>query len=163
MRVLGSIGVSFVCGCSIGMSACWQTKSRGRYFTEGKSKPPSEGCGYDPLPPRLHARLPRLRAAGARRSRVGDSEGGDAMKRPWCCPEPRCEPVHQLTNEDDLSVPVPGDSFICFGQPPAEIRFEYDGNEHANSLRSCHYTPLKGVVANQENRDDWALIGGAYT
>lgn len=51
--------------------------------------------------------------------------------RPWCCVEPRCIPLHQLANVDDLSVPVPGDSFICFGRMPAGIRFEYDGDVHA--------------------------------
>lgn len=71
-------------------------------------------------------------------------------------------PIHQLANED-LAVPAPGDSFVCFGRMPVGIEFSYDGDRHANDLRSCHYTPLKGLIANQENRDDWAMLGRAYT
>jgi hypothetical protein len=63
---------------------------------------------------------------------------------------------------DDLSVPVPGDSFLCFGRMPHEIVFIYDGDKHRNDLRSCSYTPLKGVIANQENVDDWRMLGDAY-
>ena len=83
--------------------------------------------------------------------------------RPWCCPEPRCTPVHQLANQDSLGAPIPGDSFLCFGRMPQEIVFVYDGDEHRNDLRSCCYTPLKGVVANQENEDDWRLLSMAYS
>lgn len=83
--------------------------------------------------------------------------------RPWCCPEPRCSPLHQLRDADaeDVSTPQPGESFVCFGVAP-EVTFAYDGVEHANDLRSCHYTPLKGLIAYQENADDWAAIRAAY-
>lgn len=79
------------------------------------------------------------------------------QQRPWCCPEPRCRPVHLLT-EAELA---PGESFICFGDAPP-VTFVYDGVEHANDARSCHYTPLKGLIAYQESLDDWAAIRGAY-
>ena len=88
---------------------------------------------------------------------------GRHFNRPWCCPEPRCTPVHQLGNEAvDLSRPTPGESFLCFGEAP-EVVFIYDGVEHKNDLRSCSYTALKGVIANQENRDDWWLLARHYT
>lgn len=80
--------------------------------------------------------------------------------RPWCCPDPRCTPLHQLANES-LAKPSPGESFICFGRM-SEVEFTYDGSEHKNDLRSCHYTPLKGLIANQENEDDWRMVGRAY-
>lgn len=55
----------------------------------------------------------------------------------------------------------PGASFVCFGKAP-EVAFTYDGVEHVNDLRSCHYTPLKGLTANQENADDWEALKAAY-
>lgn len=88
------------------------------------------------------------------------------MVRPWCCPEPRCTPVYALGEValvENAGVPMPGESFICFGKMPERIEFVYDGCDHANDLRSCHYTPLKGVVANQENADDWRAIVNAYS
>ena len=85
----------------------------------------------------------------------------DSPPRPWCCPEPRCQPIHQLAN-GDLSTPRPGDSFLCFGRMPRGIVFIYDGDRHRNDLRSCSYTPLKGVIANMENLDDWKMLGRAY-
>lgn len=78
--------------------------------------------------------------------------------RPWCCPEPRCIPVHLLSEVETLS---PGESFVCFGDAPP-VRFEYDGVLHENDTRSCHYTPLKGLIAYQESADDWAALHGAY-
>ena len=86
----------------------------------------------------------------------------ESVNRPWCCVEPRCTPIHQLKEADDLAVAEPGESFICFGRMPAGIKFVYDGVEHPNDLRSCHYTPLKGVVANQEHPGDWMLVRDAY-
>lgn len=83
-------------------------------------------------------------------------------KRPWCCPEPRCFPVHQLSDNPDLSRPSPGDSFSCWGRLGSEVSFVYDGVDHRNDLRSCHYTPLKGLVMWQENEDDWMLLRDAY-
>lgn len=85
-----------------------------------------------------------------------------APARPWCCPEPRCTPLHQLSDSDDLSTPTPGDSFSCWGRLGAEVAFSYDGVDHRNDLRSCHYTPLKGLVMWQENADDWMLLRDAY-
>jgi hypothetical protein len=78
--------------------------------------------------------------------------------RPWCCPEPRCQPIHQIANEEL----TPGESFSCFGRAP-EVAFSYDGVEHFNDLRSCHYTPLKGLIAYQENANDWRMLAGAYS
>lgn len=85
-----------------------------------------------------------------------------SLERPWCCPEPRCTPVHQLANLDDLGGPAPGESFLCFGRMDRPVEFVYDGVAHRNDLRSCSYTPLKGVVAYHENADDWRAIAGAY-
>lgn len=82
-------------------------------------------------------------------------------ERPWCCPEPSCTPIHQLANEP-LDQPNPGESFICFGRMAEGIEFVYDGSDHKNDLRSCAYTPLKGLIANQENADDWRMLGRAY-
>lgn len=45
---------------------------------------------------------------------------------------------------------------------PEEVAFVYDGSDHANDLRSCHYTPLKGLIANQENEGDWRILCRAY-
>ena len=82
--------------------------------------------------------------------------------RPWCCPEPRCVPVHTLSGSDQpLSQATPGETFLCFGAAP-KVRFEYDGVEHVNDTRSCTYTPLKGVISYQENADDWRAITNAY-
>jgi hypothetical protein len=61
--------------------------------------------------------------------------------RPWCCPEPRCTPLHLLAE-----AAAPGESFVCFGK----------------DLRSCHYTPLKGLIAYQENRGDWEAMRAGY-
>lgn len=82
--------------------------------------------------------------------------------RPWCCPEPRCAPLHLLRDGDASRTAVePGESFVCFGHAP-EVAFTYDGVEHSNDLRSCHYSPLKGVVAFQENREDWEALKAGY-
>ncbi len=85
------------------------------------------------------------------------------LRRPWCCVEPRCTAIHQLANRSDLSDARPGDSFACFGIMPQQIVFTYDGDRHENDLRSCVYTPLKGMVAWQENANDWAMMRDAYT
>lgn len=83
--------------------------------------------------------------------------------RPWCCPEPRCVPVHTLSGSElPLSQATPGETFLCFGAAPT-VRFEYDGVEHVNDTRSCTYTALKGVISYQENADDWRAIGYAYS
>jgi hypothetical protein len=76
--------------------------------------------------------------------------------RPWCCPEPRCTPLHLLAE-----AAAPGESFVCFGKAP-EVEFTYDGVTHSNDLRSCHYTPLKGLIAYQENRGDWEAMRAGY-
>lgn len=82
--------------------------------------------------------------------------------RPWCCPEPRCTPLHSLQGaETPLDQPTPGESFFCFGKAP-EVVFIYDGVEHVNDTRSCAYTPLKGVISWQENADDWRALQNAY-
>lgn len=88
------------------------------------------------------------------------------MERPYCCPEPRCTPVHQLDgyegDEHDLSKPQPGESFFCFGRMAEPVEFTYDGAQHRNDLRSCGYTPLKGIISWQENLDDWRALSNAY-
>jgi len=87
---------------------------------------------------------------------------GSERRRPWCCPEPRCRPLHQLKGGDKpLSVPDPGETFLCFGEAP-QVTFIYDGVEHVNDVRSCTYTALKGVISFQENADDWLAIQDAY-
>lgn len=83
------------------------------------------------------------------------------ISRPWCCPDPRCTPLFQIANHD-LSEPKPGESFSCFGRMSEGVEFVYDGSDHANDLRSCHYTPLKGLVAWHENEADWAMLSRAY-
>ena len=89
---------------------------------------------------------------------------GKVMERPWCCPEPRCVPIYQVRDggSQGLARPQPGESFNCWGRLPAEIVFDYDGVPHANALRSCGYTPLKGVVTWHENPEDWALLSHGY-
>lgn len=92
-----------------------------------------------------------------------ETKGLDEKWRPWCCPEPRCIPLHTVQGETEpLSTPSPGESFICFGKAPM-VEYVYDGHKHANDTRSCHFTPLKGLIAYQENADDWRAIGGAYS
>lgn len=87
------------------------------------------------------------------------------LKRPWCCPEPRCRPVHQLQDDeyDDIGVAEPGQSWSCAGKMERPIEFVYDGVEHANDLNSCHYTALKGVVRWQENEADWRALTNFYS
>ena len=83
-----------------------------------------------------------------------------STERPPCCPEPRCQPLYLLM-DGDADKPGAGNSFVCFGRAP-EVEFTYDGVTHRNDLRSCHYTPLKGVVAYQENADDWEALRSGY-
>jgi hypothetical protein len=52
--------------------------------------------------------------------------------------------------------------FVCFGKAPAAVEFVYDGVEHRNDLRQCSYTALKGLIAFQENADDWRGMQNAY-
>ncbi len=79
--------------------------------------------------------------------------------RPWCCPEPSCEPLHN----DQVEVePTPGVSFICFGKMARPVQFTYDGEQHDNDLNHCDYTPLKGIIRWQENLDDWRYIVMRY-
>lgn len=82
-------------------------------------------------------------------------------ERPWCCPEPRCAPLHLLRDGDARTGVEPGESFVCFGSAP-EVAFTYDGVQHVNDLRSCHFSPLKGLVAFQENREDWEALKAGY-
>lgn len=76
------------------------------------------------------------------------------VERPYCCPEPRCDP---LTNEGYEGPERPGCSWSCFGKMPTPLSFTYDSEVHVNSLNRCVYTPLKGLVRFQENATDWAL------
>jgi len=79
--------------------------------------------------------------------------------RPYCCPEPRCTPIHQGGMPDEIQ---PGISFICFGYLPEPIPFIYDGHPHRNDLSSCWCSALKGVVRWQENAEDWWRTGEDY-
>ena len=85
-----------------------------------------------------------------------------SLKRPWCCPEQRCRVVYQYSDNPDLSKQEAGDSFSCFGEMERPVAFVYDGVPHENNLNSCHYTPLKGLIRWQENRDDWMLLSRMY-
>jgi len=108
------------------------------------------------------------RCAEEREARQRRDEEMDRMlarwPRPYCCPDPRCEPIHQLIGGDKptLAEPEPGASFVCFGRMPAEVTFTYDGDTHPNDLHSCNYTPLKGLIVWQENANDWAELQRAY-
>mgnify|MGYP001562248584 CR=1 FL=1 len=86
------------------------------------------------------------------------------LPRPWCCPEPRCEVLWQVKDPSagPLAEPQPGQAWSCWGRLSEEVHFTYDGVPHANALKSCHYTPLKGVVAYHENRADWEVLATGY-
>lgn len=85
-----------------------------------------------------------------------------SVPRPWCCPEPRCTPIHGVQGGDlPLNIPQPGEMFLCFGKS-APVEFVYDGVEHRNDLRTCTYTALKGVISFQENAEDWRGMAVAY-
>lgn len=86
------------------------------------------------------------------------------ITRPWCCPEPRCEPIYQAMDQSALPLEnaQPGQSFSCWGVMSEAIAFEYDGVRHENDLRSCHATALKGLVAYQENVEDWIIMADGY-
>lgn len=75
--------------------------------------------------------------------------------RPYCCPEPRCTPVHNHGDGESLAQVRPGQSFTCCGKMPEGIKFTYDGEVHPNDLNRCVYTPLKGIIRFQENATDW--------
>ena len=38
------------------------------------------------------------------------------------------------------------------------IEFTYDGEKHVNDLGTCFYTPLKGVIRFQMNKEDWVWL-----
>ena len=80
-------------------------------------------------------------------------------RRPWCCPEPRCSPVYNIQVGN---LPSPGESYVCFGRMEKPVEFTYDGSPHRNDLNHCDYTPLKGVIRWQENRDDWLAARRFY-
>lgn len=85
------------------------------------------------------------------------------LRRPWCCPEPKCRPVFQIKDTDwDLTAQRPGESFFCFGMLKEPVVFVYDGNEHKNDTRSCTFTPLKGLITFHENIDDWEWLSWGY-
>jgi hypothetical protein len=62
----------------------------------------------------------------------------------------------------DISIPKPGESYLCFGMMGEPVEFTYDGSTHRNDLNSCTYTPLKGLIRFQENEDDWEWCALAY-
>lgn len=86
------------------------------------------------------------------------------VKRPWCCPEPKCTPVFQVKDSDypDITQPVSGESWFCFGMMETPVEFSYDRVKHCNDLNSCSYTALKGVIRFQENEDDWEALEIGY-
>ena len=86
------------------------------------------------------------------------------IKRPWCCLDPDCIPLHQLKDWEypDLSVREPGQSWLCLGKMPKPVAFTYEGVEHENNLNECSHTPLKGIIRNQGNRQDWAALAATY-
>lgn len=82
------------------------------------------------------------------------------LPRPRLCPEPRrCTPLFQV---GEIRSKDAGESWSCFGEMKGTVTFSYDGNVHENDCRSCHYTPLKGLIAFQETEDDWAALSRAY-
>ena len=85
------------------------------------------------------------------------------MKRPWICPEPRCQPIFHAKASDypDISVSNSGQSFICFGESPETSEFTYNGVTHCNDLGTCMFSPLKGLVKFQMNEADWEWLGKA--
>jgi hypothetical protein len=91
-------------------------------------------------------------------------EINNGVSRPWCCLEPRCTPISQLREPTypDASVPIVGQSFICFGMMDQPVKYVMDGVEHVNDLNSCHYAAAKGITRFLENADDWSSIGSAY-
>jgi hypothetical protein len=91
--------------------------------------------------------------------------------RPKLCPDPACRPLFQwpaptflIEDEDDSRerTDPPGESWTCFGMLPEPVSFTASGSEHTNDCRSCHFTPLKGLVAYQENAEDWYGLQRAY-
>jgi hypothetical protein len=87
---------------------------------------------------------------------------GNPPSRPWCCPEPTCTPVAQMSESADLSQPVMGLAWWCLGKMERPRSFTYDGIEHTNNLNDCHYSPLKGVIRWEENADDIGTLASTY-
>ena len=81
--------------------------------------------------------------------------------RPRMCPEPVCRPLVQYPGytreqrESGVREWERGESWFCWGVMPEVVTFTYGGVEHPNDLRSCVFTPIKGLISFQENRDDW--------
>ena len=85
--------------------------------------------------------------------------------RPWLCPErERCSPLTNLRDGEyrDIGIPEPGQSWVCFGKMTQPIDFSYDGVDHTNSVRSCHYSPLKGLIQFHETPEDWSIMASGY-
>ena len=85
------------------------------------------------------------------------------LKRPFCCPDKSCTPIHQIKSSvwPDLSVSKDGESFLCFGQM-SKIIFVYNGVYHNNDLCTCTLSPLKGLIRFHENIEDWQLLRDGY-
>lgn len=89
--------------------------------------------------------------------------------RPQMCPEPRCQPLYQWPPptkkqiDKGIRTDPTEESWHCFGYMKEEIVFIYNDDKHANDLHSCCYTPLKGLIVWQENRDDWYGMKRCYT
>ncbi len=81
------------------------------------------------------------------------------LRRPWFCPNPSCEWFYQAQVYDP---PRLGESGDCFGRMDRPIPFTYDGVEHVNDIYQCQYSPLKGVVCWQVNREDLDAFRAVY-
>ena len=88
--------------------------------------------------------------------------------RPRMCPEARCRPLIQWPGytKEQLDVGVrewePGESWVCWGVMSEPVVYVYDGEDHPNDCRTCTFTPAKGLIAFQENREDWWVLQHRY-
>jgi hypothetical protein len=83
--------------------------------------------------------------------------------RPHFCPFPvTCQPViRPLTDSDNRTLDNPSFAVTCFGDTEPLI-WVFNDVEHREDLRSCHYSPLKGVVTWHENLEDWDVLAATY-
>jgi len=83
---------------------------------------------------------------------------GGYMSRPWCCMDRKCTPLINFHDHKDISIPEEGKSIFCWGKMDKMIKFNYNGVEHNNDINFCCYTPLKGCIKFQVNKDDLELL-----
>lgn len=77
--------------------------------------------------------------------------------RPWCCCEHCCTPLMTFHDHVDITKQESGKSIFCWGKN-TNIKFTYNEVEHNNDLNLCVYTPLKGCIRFQTNKEDWELL-----